>query len=47
MLATGNPAALNYAMRAGTIGLPVDNEVVYGKIGYLGYLVHTSEFVEG
>lgn len=39
----GNPAALQYAIRAGSSGLPVDNEVVYGKIGRLGYMVHISE----
>lgn len=43
MSAEGNPAALIYAARAGAAGLPVDNEVVYGKIGSAGYLVHVSE----
>jgi hypothetical protein len=37
----GNPAAIGYAIRGGH--LPLDDEVVYGKIGYLGYLVHDSE----
>lgn len=46
MDAVGNPAALNYAMRS-ALTLPLDNEVVYGKIGGLGYLVHVSEFVKG
>ena len=46
MDAVGNPAALNYAMRS-ALTLPIDDEVVYGKIGALGYLVHTSEFVKG
>ena len=45
MHSEGNPAALNYAfrigMRAGTV--PTDNEVLYGKIGMLGYLFHVSE----
>lgn len=37
----GNPACIIFAMRA--LGTPINNEVVYGKIGGLGYLVHTSE----
>lgn len=41
--ATGNPAALQYAMRSGFNGLPIDDEVVYGKIGPFGHLVHVSE----
>lgn len=39
----GNPAALNYAVRAAVEELPWDDEVVYGKRGYLGHLVHVSE----
>lgn len=39
----GNPACLQYAMRAGMEGLPTDDKVLYGKIGRLGYLVHVSE----
>lgn len=46
MNADGNPAAMGYAMRAGMGGLPLDNEVVYGKIGALGYLIHVSEIEE-
>lgn len=38
-----NPAALKYAMRAGFAFLPWDDEVVYGKIGAFGHLVHVSE----
>ncbi|MEH3129409.1 MAG: hypothetical protein PGN30_00010 [Mycolicibacterium neoaurum] len=47
MYAEGNPAALQYAIRAGmrTDPLPIDNEVLYGKIGPYGQLVHTSEVV--
>lgn len=41
----GNPAAINYALRAGSQGLPLDDEVVYGKINSMGYLVHVSEVV--
>lgn len=43
MDAHGNPAALQYAMRAGFASLPIDNNVVYGKIGPFGHLVHVSE----
>jgi hypothetical protein len=43
MDANGNPAALNYALRAGFAGLPTDNEVLYGKVGPFGHLVHISE----
>ena len=46
MTARGNPAALHYAARAGFANLPVDDDVVYGKIGYLGYLAHVSEIGE-
>lgn len=35
----GNPACLEYAMRERT---PLDDEVVYGKIGSFGALVHVS-----
>lgn len=38
-----NPTALMYAMRAGMQGIPIDNEVVYGKVDGLGILVHVSE----
>lgn len=41
----GNFAAMNYGMRAGQSGLPWDDEVVYGKIGAFGHLVHVSEIV--
>lgn len=43
MVAQGNPACLKYAVRSGLGGLPTDNEVVYGKVGGLGHLVHVSE----
>lgn len=39
----GNPAAYMYAMRNTTSGLPADDDVVYGKIGQFGHLVHISE----
>jgi hypothetical protein len=43
MDASGNPAAMQYGMRAGFAGLPPDNDVLYGKVGGLGVLVHISE----
>lgn len=41
--AQGNPACLQYAMRAAANSLPLDDEVLYGKIGSSGHLVHVSE----
>ena len=46
MDANGNPAALIYAIRSGFDGLPTDDEVVYGKIGNFGHLIHESELGE-
>lgn len=49
MWAKGNPAALNYAVRTALAGakagrrVPLDDEVLYGKIGSFGHLVHVSE----
>lgn len=43
MFAEGNPACMNYALRSVVANLPLDNEVLYGKIGALGFLVHVSE----
>lgn len=43
MDAEGNPACLVYALRSAIAGLPLDNEVVYGKVGGLGHLVHVSQ----
>lgn len=44
-MANGNPAALHYAMRSGFSGgaIPLDDEVVYGKVGGFSHLVHVSE----
>lgn len=42
-LCDGNPACLVYAIRAGSSGLPTDDDVVYGKVAGFGYLVHASE----
>jgi len=40
-----NPACLIYAIRIGFAlePLPNDDEVVYGKVGHLGHLLHVSE----
>lgn len=46
MVCDGNPAAIHYGMRSGLTELPIDNEVVYGKIGAFGHLVHVSELSE-
>ncbi len=45
MNAKGNPACLVYAMRTGsaTYGVPMDDEVLYGKVGGFGHLLHISE----
>jgi len=41
----GNPACLDYALRTGFSPdpVPLDDEVVYGKIGGFGKLIHVSE----
>jgi hypothetical protein len=39
----GNPACLNYAVRSAKEGLPIDDQVLYGKIGAFGHLIHVSE----
>lgn len=48
MFCAGNPVCLDYAMRSGFSDppLPTDNEVVYGKIGGLGKLIHVSQIAE-
>lgn len=43
MVSDGNPAAMSYGIRSGLYGLPLDDEVVYGKIDGLGHLVHVTE----
>ncbi len=45
MVSNGNPAAMSYAFRIGMRNgaVPTDNDVLYGKIGMLGYLFHISE----
>lgn len=40
----GNPAAIQYALRIGmSPSVPIDDEVLYGKIDGVGHLVHISE----
>lgn len=41
-----NPACLQYAVRASLHNLPGDDEVIYGKIGCFGHLIHDSEIAE-
>jgi hypothetical protein len=43
MNSAGNPAAIIYAMRSGLGSLPIDDNVLYVKLGGIGVLVHTSE----
>lgn len=44
MHANGNPAALDYdALRGGRENLPIDDNVLYGKIGSFGKMIHISE----
>lgn len=43
MICDGNPACLDYAMREST---PLDDEVIYGKVGMFGKLVHVSQLGE-
>lgn len=38
-----NPACLTYALLVNACGLPNDDEVVFGRVDTLGYLVHESE----
>lgn len=45
MYSEGNPACLNYAIRSSQEDLPLDDQVLYGKIGALGYLIHESEIL--
>ncbi len=36
----------NYITRVNAHGIPTDDEVLYGKIGGLDYLVHVSEILK-
>lgn len=46
-MANGNPAALIYAARVNertAFGVPmIDNDVLYGKLGGMGFLFHINE----
>lgn len=49
--ANGNPAALQYAVRIAKFGEnnnvpPFDNDVLYGKIGMLEFLLNVREIAE-
>lgn len=46
MFAAGNPACLKYAIRSAIAELPINNKVVYGKVGSFGHLIHESELGE-
>ena len=39
----GNPAFLEYAIRSAAEHTPIDDEVVYGKVGPFGKLIHISQ----
>jgi len=39
----GNPACLVYSLRFYDNPLPMDDEVLYGKVGAFGHLVHVTE----
>lgn len=39
----GNPATYNYSKRMKEANLPFDDNVLYGKIQGLGFLIHESE----
>lgn len=41
-----NPAALQYAMRSAQAHLPIDDDVVYVKIGPFGHILHSTELRE-
>ncbi|WP_019629598.1 hypothetical protein [Actinomadura atramentaria] len=43
MSSGGTIACLDYAIHSFNAGLPLDDEVVYGKTDGLGYLHHVSE----
>ena len=45
MVANGNPAAMVYGIRIGMKAgaVPLNNDVLYGKIDGMGYLIHVTE----
>lgn len=46
MFCDGNMACIEYALRSGKEGLPMDNNVYYGKIGPFGKLIHANQIGE-
>ncbi|MGL5712228.1 MAG: hypothetical protein ACRCX2_04360 [Paraclostridium sp.] len=42
----GNPACIKYGIRSAKEHLPIDDEVLYGKIGWSGELIHLSEIID-
>lgn len=42
----GNPACIEYAARSFQDRNPIDDEVLYGKIGIYGKLIHISNLKE-
>jgi hypothetical protein len=46
MISDGNLAAMGYGIRSAVGGLPMNDDVWYGKYNGLGYLVHESEIVD-
>ncbi len=42
----GNAGCIEYMVRMVQDGLPIDNNVYYGKIGGLGHIIHESELGE-
>jgi hypothetical protein len=46
MFANGVPAAIAFAVRSAVAGLPIDDDVVYGKVDGIGHIVHVSELGE-
>lgn len=47
LLSSRSPAAINYIVRAEIAGIPLDDDVIYGKVFEgplgLGYIIHSSE----
>ena len=48
MQANGNPGCMAYAIRTGPCehSVPLNDEVLYGKVDGLGHLLHVSEIDE-
>lgn len=44
--ANGNPAALKFAIRRAVENLPIDQRLLYGKIGMFGEIIHETEIAE-